>query len=97
MTFTFTFGTVREYISDIRVSLVAQMVESACNVRDLGSILGLGKSPGEGKGYSLQCSGLKNPMDCSPTGSTVYEILQARILEWVAMPSSRGSSLLQGI
>ena len=33
-----------------------------------------------------------NPMDCSPPGSSVHEVLQARILEWVAMPSSRGSS-----
>ena len=32
-------------------------------------------------------------MDCSPPGSSVHGILQARILEWVAMPSSRGSSL----
>ena len=31
-------------------------------------------------------------MDCSPPGSSVKEILQTRILEWVAMPSSRGSS-----
>ena len=31
-------------------------------------------------------------MDCSPPGSSVYGILQARKLEWVAMPSSRGSS-----
>ena len=31
-------------------------------------------------------------MDCSPPGSSVHRILQARILEWVAMPSSRGSS-----
>ena len=29
-----------------------------------------------------------NSMDCSPPGSSVYRILQARILEWVAMPSS---------
>ena len=32
------------------------------------------------------------PMDCSPPGSSVCEIFQTRILEWVAMPSSRGSS-----
>ena len=32
------------------------------------------------------------PMDCSPPGSSVHGILQARILQWVAMPSSRGSS-----
>ena len=35
---------------------------------------------------------LRDPMDCSPPGSSVHGILQARILEWVAMPSSRGSS-----
>ena len=33
-----------------------------------------------------------NPMDYSPPGSSVQEILQARILEWVAIPFSRGSS-----
>ena len=33
-----------------------------------------------------------DPMDCSLPGSSVHGILQARILEWVAMPSSRGSS-----
>ena len=38
------------------------------------------------------CPTLCNPMDCSPPGSSVYGILQARILEWVAMHSSRGSS-----
>ena len=34
---------------------------------------------------------LCNPMDCSPSGSSVYGILQARILEWVAIPFSRES------
>ena len=34
-----------------------------------------------------------DPMDCSPPGSCVHGILQARILEWVAMPSSRGFSI----
>ena len=38
--------------------------ESACNVEDLGSIPGLGRSPGKGKGYPLQYSGLENSMDC---------------------------------
>ena len=42
---------------------------------------------------SLQaCRTLCDPMDCSPPGSSVRGLLQARILEWVAMPSSRGSS-----
>ena len=42
--------------------------ESTCNVRYLGSIPGLGRSPGEGKGYTLQYSGLENSMDYSPWG-----------------------------
>ena len=36
--------------------------ESTCNVGDLGSIPGLGRCPGGGKGYPLQYSGLENPM-----------------------------------
>ena len=128
---------------------------SACNAGDLGSIPGLGRSPGEGKGSPLQCSGLENPMDCTvhgvaetqtqlsvtscfislfhlvrphshnlplthgthyspprvifsvcacpvastlrpqglcPPGSSVHGSLQARMLEWAAISSSRGSS-----
>ena len=38
--------------------------ESTCNVRDLGSIPGLRRSPGEGKGCPLQYSGLEKSMDC---------------------------------
>ncbi|CAM9415088.1 unnamed protein product [Rangifer tarandus platyrhynchus] len=42
------------------------------------------------------CPTLCNPMDYSPPGSSVHRILQARILEWVAMPSSKGIFLTQG-
>ena len=38
--------------------------ESDCNVGDLGSIPGLGRSPGEGKGYPLQYFDLESSMDC---------------------------------
>ena len=38
--------------------------ESTSNEGDLGSVPGLGRSPGEGKGYPLQYSGLENSMDC---------------------------------
>jgi len=38
--------------------------ESACNVGDLGSTPGLGRSPGEGNSYPLQYSGLENFMNC---------------------------------
>ena len=40
--------------------------------------------------YLLTCVGLCNPMNCSPPGSFVYEISQARILEWVATSFSGG-------
>ena len=42
--------------------------EFACSVGDLGFIPGLGRSPGEGKGYPLQYSGLENSMDCTVNG-----------------------------
>ena len=45
-------------------------IESACNTGDLGSIPGIGRSPGEGKGYPLQYSGLENSMDCTVDGIT---------------------------
>ena len=42
---------------------------------------------------SLQsCPTLCDPVDCSPPGSSVHRIIQSRMLEWVAMPSSRQSS-----
>ena len=44
--------------------------ESACNAEDLGSIPGLERSPGEGKGYPLQYSGLQNSTDCIVYGVT---------------------------
>ena len=48
---------------------MVQLVESSCNAGDLGSTPGLGRFPGEGKGYPLQYSRLDNSMDlCSPRG-----------------------------
>ena len=42
---------------------------------------------------SLQlCPNLCDPMHCSPPGCVVHGVLQERMLEWVTMPSSRGSS-----
>ena len=49
---------------------MAQLVESACNVGDLGSIPGLERSPGEAKGCPLQYSGLENSMDYIVHGVT---------------------------
>ena len=47
--------------------------ESACNAGDLGLIPGLGRSPGEGKGYPLQYSDLENSKDC-----VVHEVTKGR-------------------
>ena len=44
--------------------------ESGCKAVVLGSIPGLGRSPGEGKGYPLRCSGLENSKDCIVHGVT---------------------------
>ena len=45
---------------------------------------------------SSDCISLCDPMDCSPPGSSVHGISQARIVEWVAIPFSRVSSLPRG-
>ena len=61
-------------------SLVASLVHSTeCSAGDLGSIPGLGRSPGEGKGYPLQYSGLKNSMDYNPNpaAATAAKSLQS--------------------
>ena len=42
--------------------------------------------------HAQLCPNLCDPMDCSPPGSSVHGILQARILEWVVISFSRGSS-----
>ena len=48
--------------------------ESVCNVGDVGSIPGLGRSPGEGNSYPLQYSGLENSMDRGAWWATVHGV-----------------------
>ena len=48
--------------------------ESTCNTGDLGLIPGLGRSPGEGNGNTLQYSCLENPMDRGAWQATVHEV-----------------------
>ena len=50
--------------------------ESACDAGDLGLIPGLGRSPGEGKGYPLQYSGLENSMDCIVHGVAESDVTE---------------------
>ena len=58
----------RKDVLDMHVGFTggSDIKESACNVGDLGLIPGLGRSPGEGKGYPLQYSGLENSMEEEP-------------------------------
>ena len=60
----------------MRASLILSSVgkESACNAGDLGSISGLGRSPGEGNGNPLKYSCLENPMDKGAWQATVYGV-----------------------
>ena len=57
--------------------------ESACNAGDLGSIPGLRRSPGEGKGYPLQYSGLENSMD-----SVVHGVAESDMTERLSLTHS---------
>ena len=51
--------------------------ETACNVGDLGSVLGLGRFPGEGNGNPLQHSCLENSMDRGAWRVTVHGVVKA--------------------
>ena len=66
--------------------------ECACNTGDLGSIPGLGRSPGEGKGYPLQYSGLANSMDSIVHGVTNSQT-QLSLSEWFSNPDGQLSDL----
>ena len=52
--------------------------EPTCNAGDLGSIPGLRRPPGEGKGYPLQYSGLENSMDC-----IIHGVAESNMTEWL--------------
>ena len=65
--------------------------ESTCNAGDLSLIPGLGRSPEEGKGYPLQCSGLENSMDCIVHGVTKSLIWLSSILSFFSIVTSTGN------
>ena len=59
--------------------------EAACNMGDLGSIPGLGRSPGGGHGNPLQYSCLENPMDRGAWQTTVHRVANSRTrLKWLS-------------
>ena len=61
---------MNDCLSILGLPLWLSCKESACNAGDLGSIPGLQRSPGEGKGYSIQYSGMENSMDYTVHGVT---------------------------
>ena len=79
-----------------RVSLVAQMVESACNVGDPGLIPWSGRSPGEGNGNPLQYSCLENPMDGGTWQATVHGVAknQTRLSDFTFLGSKSMVTIL---
>ena len=56
----------------------SEVKASACNAGDLGSIPGLGRSPGEGNGNPLQYSCLENPMDGGAWWAIVHGVAKSR-------------------
>ena len=67
-------GISSSVLSLLWTSLVAQMVDSTCSAADMGSIPGLGRSPGEGNGKPLQYSCLKNSMDRGAWRAAVHGV-----------------------
>ena len=62
----------------MRIPLLAQMVESACNSEDPGWIPGSGRCPREGNDNPLQYSCLENPMDGGAWWATVHRVAKTR-------------------
>ena len=60
--------------------------ESSCKVGDLGSIPGLGRSPGEERGYPIQYSGLENFMDCIVHGVAESDSTELLSLTFYGLP-----------
>ena len=97
--FFFFFAVLRRLNNVYSVLTVARLGHSSCGNLPLGATV----KRESGKNttcrgwipcvlhHSVVSSSLQPP-DCSQPGSSVHGILQARILDWVAMPSSRGSS-----
>ena len=61
--------------------VVKNLHANAGDIKDVGSIPGLGRYPGEGNGNPLQCSGLENPMDRGSWWATVHEITESDTTE----------------
>ena len=75
----------------------SEVKASACKVGDLGLIPGSGRSPGEGKGYPCQYSGLENPRDGGAWWAAIYGVAQSQTQLKRLSSSSRIQVLLLAI
>ena len=89
---TSPWGVWRFWVERILPQLLRSLLGGlACNTPCSETQLGL--CPWDSQVLvSRSCPTLWDPMDCSPSGSSVHGIIHARILEWVVIPFSRGSS-----
>ena len=83
-----TFWSLSYWLTPTRASQVALVVENppanAGDLREAGSIPGLGRCPGRGHGNPLQCSCLENPMDRGTWWATVHRVTKSRTqLKWL--------------
>ena len=80
-------GSVKRYLysEEKKKPVGSDGKESACNVGDPDSVPGLGRSPGEGNGNSLQYPCLKNSMDRGTRPATVYGVAksQTQLSDWI--------------
>ena len=74
-----------------RINTTEWLTLSFLSIMKLGNAIGINSTCKLIK-FSYIAYTLCDPMDCSPPGSSVHGILQTRILEWIAIPFSRGSS-----
>jgi len=72
----FSFGA--GYWASLVAPVVKNLPAGAEDIRDMGSIPGSGRSPGEGNGNALQHSCLDNPMNRGAWRATVYEVTRVR-------------------
>ena len=81
---------IYKYVKNVDFPHSSVGKESACNAGDLGSIPGLGRSPGEGNGNPLQYSCLENPMDRGAWQATVHGVKRvSHDLETKATPCQK--------
>ena len=77
-TYSFGFSKLCPCITRTGLPLWLRSIESACNAGDLGSVPGLGRSPGGGHGNALWYSCLDNPINTGARQAVVHRVAQSQ-------------------